>query len=752
MAQQAAAEQQQQQQELARTAPAAGAVENAPAPSAGMASDLEAVKEEGNAHFKAQRYEAAEAAYRECLSRDPGFVAVHLNMIALLNATGRYLEADAAATRALELLASGTTATEPAAAASQRSKAYHRRSMARKELGRLEEALEDLRAAKALMGQSLQLDAELEALGKLVAEARDGGSATQAAASAPAAPAPAGPPSPSEDAAAQTSRAAEPARPPQAEAPASAATAKVGAGSGATQRKSIAVEVEDDESDEEEAPAPASAAPQAQPAPPASSAASVPAAPASSVSVSSSSVGAHAAAPAPPAASTSVGASSATPPAQGPAKQPAAKPAAAAAVAAAKPAAAAAGGVSADAGDTAEADRLREEGNRLYGVGNYVRALDFYNRSIGACAHNPAAYCNRAFVQLHLKRPADALLDAEAAIEQAGGKYPKAQLRRALALRDLGRHDDGMAALKQLLEVSPGDAALLEEMRNMQRLAAAARGGGGAAVAAAAPPKPVQAPPVRHKIMVEQEESDDEELLRGDGSSGAAAAAAASKAGPAKASITVVAGTANGTAQASSKPASEKQQSAPSASTANGAACVAGNGASAASPSGAAPAPTAASGRNLHAVASAKAAAALASKVPKVPKPPKNAHELEQALKSLAGYPSVLHEFIRTVDPSSYGGVIKANLSVNMIQGIVDTARDALRVGQEEGEGGEQQQPTKADVDFALQALESLPTVPRFDTTFTMAPKAVKEQVRAVVGALGSAGRDVAHLRKSYKL
>jgi hypothetical protein len=44
-----------------------------------------------------------------------------------------------------------------------------------------------------------------------------------------------------------------------------------------------------------------------------------------------------------------------------------------------------------------------QEGNRLFTVGNFARAHDLYTRSLAACAHNPAAYCNRAFTNLHLK-------------------------------------------------------------------------------------------------------------------------------------------------------------------------------------------------------------------------------------------------------------------------------------------------------------------------------------------------------------
>eukprot|EP00198_Chlamydomonas_reinhardtii_P004839 XP_001694175.1 predicted protein [Chlamydomonas reinhardtii] len=207
-----------------------------------------------------------------------------------------------------------------------------------------------------------------------------------------------------------------------------------------------------------------------------------------------------------------------------------------------------------DAGNSEEAARLREEGNRLFGVGNYVRAGDLYSRSIRACAQNPAAYCNRAFVHLHLKRPADALLDAEAALEQSGGRYPKAQLRRALALRDLGRYAEAAETLAPLLEAQPGDAALQEEMAR----------------------------------------------------------------------------------------------------------------------------------------------------------------------------------------------VIKANLSTRMVQALVDAAKGA--VGAAEGSS------EALDVDYAARSLEALTLVQRFEMNYGLVAKAVKEDVRAVVNALAAAGRDVALLRKSYKL
>ncbi|GLI64177.1 hypothetical protein VaNZ11_007368 [Volvox africanus] len=878
---------------------------------------VEEVKNEGNAHLRAHRYQEAENCYRECLRLDPGNLYVRVNMLVLLNETNRWTQAETAANEVLKLFAANQASLTAEQQQNMRSKVFHRRSLALKSQGRYLEALEDLRTAKALLGQSESLDKEMEALGKLIAMERK--------ASAPASAGPAvAPLTPGADAAwpsalaitAELKKAAAAAAvtqkpgalpgPGQAtkeavveqtqqvpsaavsetSVPAAAAPApavpitsggvgrNTGTG-GAPVRRRMKVQVESDDDDDEgpsppkppekspassasltAAPVPTSASPltapalssdsqtpataeqpaitptQATSAPvPASTAAAAPTPSARATSTSniaalgsgfaadaSSCAGATTAkvttasvttAKATTASATTAKATTAsatTASATTASATTASATTASATTASATTASAKSGGgsraaaISGDPGDPEEAGRLRDEGNRLYSVGNYVRAMDFYTRSIRACAHNPTAYCNRAFVYLHLHRPADALLDAEAAIEQSGGRYPKAQLRRAFALRDLGRITDAMSEVRQLLDASPGDQLLLDEMQRLQHMAmeekkaagkgeAAGRAQGNGVTAkpvanGGAPAQGAQAPPVRHRILVEDVSSDSEDEQAGT-AAGLSKADASSNGGVVNGSSIVAAASSSGATvpQVSNASGRSKASTAVDATLKQAASAV-GSPAGAAAPvpppsaaaSASAPGEAAASstinaaGRTPLEAASAKAAAALAAavatKVPKKPKPPKNAHELEQALKNLAGHPAVQYDYIRSLDPSSYAGVIKANLSVKMIQAFVDASRRALNLaaasaGNSVADAGggaaaaaavATPSPGQEDVDFALRSLENLTLVPRFDVTYGLSGKAMKEDVRALLGALAAVGKDVSLLKKSYKV
>jgi tetratricopeptide (TPR) repeat protein len=90
----------------AAAAAAAAAVIPEPAAAATAAPrTVEAIKNEGNEHLKAKRYQQAEECYRECLRLDPDNVPVRLNLMVLLNATERWAEAEAGADKALAVRA-----------------------------------------------------------------------------------------------------------------------------------------------------------------------------------------------------------------------------------------------------------------------------------------------------------------------------------------------------------------------------------------------------------------------------------------------------------------------------------------------------------------------------------------------------------------------------------------------------------------------------------------------------------------------
>lgn len=375
---------------------------------------------------------------------------------------------------------------------------------------------------------------------------------------------------------------------------------------------------------------------------------------------------------------------------------------------------------------------LREEGNRLYGAGNYLRAHDLYSRSIVACpTDNAAAYCNRALLLIQQQRPAEALADCEAALAQQPG-YPKACLRRGMALRDLGRHGEALECLQALLAQCPGDSHVVELVGQMQRLVAGGRAAPASATAAAAAakaPQPAAAKPAaaaapaaaapaapvqRTKIQIE-EDSDDED---GGDSSQASTAGAASA------------------APSAAEPAERKPAAAAAPASAAPPAAT--------STSAAAAAPAAS---RLHQSASALAAAALASHTPKQPAPPRSAHDFEQASKALAGHPDVLRAYVSAINPAAYASIFKSNLSDKSIKVIVDALNSTVAAASA-SPASEQE----AALGLAARALAGLTKVQRFDTMYGLSVRLVREDVRALVGALEAAGQDVSALKGPYKL
>lgn len=711
---------------------------------------VDELKEQGNVHLREKRYAEAEECYRRALRRDPHNPFVTLNMALLLIDMRRWAEAETFADQVLKL---ADNVPHPEQATGLRFKAAHRRALARRGQGRLHEARDDLLWAKRMAGQSAAIDAELESLGYEMADARRAQQQQQQAAEQANREGPTGqqPTVPTAAAPAAVSAQVTPA--PATAAPAGAAPtalkpapgpapapAAAGCAVPPPARHRIQIEEASDSDSEDEPPRPAVQRP--------SSAGPVPAA------ASTSSPASHPN----PAAPSSTGPS-----------QPA-QLATAVGAPSARPADAVAMQQPQSAGDPEEAERLRAEGNRLVGVGNYVRALDFYSRSIQACAHNPQAYCNRAAMHLQLKRPGEALLDAELAIAQYGDQpYYKAMYRKAAALRELGRYGEAARVFRDLLELSPDDEELLEEVQQVQRLAmgpggasqGAAGSNGGASSAngqsgSAGERAAGQQGPARHKVLVVEEVEDEEgssgeEEERQQQASAPVAGSSSSSPAPSAAPVADMAATIKATAAVSSsgKPAGTAT---PSAAPAAKAAPSQPTSTTAPAPkaTAAAAASSGASASRIHEAASAKAAAALAAKAPKMPKPPKNAHEFEHAIKTLASHPAVLHEFVRTVDPAQYAAIIKANLSTRMVQAIVDAAKEVVPVP--EGSGEVQGGASPEGVEFAVRALESLTLVQRFEMTYGLSSKAVKEDVKALVGTLAAAGRDVALLKKSYKL
>jgi len=111
----------------------------------------------------------------------------------------------------------------------------------------------------------------------------------------------------------------------------------------------------------------------------------------------------------------------------------------------------------------AEAEKLRLAGNAAFGQKAYELALDRYSEAIRRSTCDRALFSNRSACYLHLRKPQEALLDAERCLQlcEADGKpWAKAHYRVACALQALERYDEARQAFQAGLRIEPEDKAL----------------------------------------------------------------------------------------------------------------------------------------------------------------------------------------------------------------------------------------------------------------------------------------------------
>jgi tetratricopeptide (TPR) repeat protein len=122
------------------------------------------------------------------------------------------------------------------------------------------------------------------------------------------------------------------------------------------------------------------------------------------------------------------------------------------------------------------ADAERRKGNDAFQAGDFDKALRHYQNSL-AIADSTEALNNRGLTYLRLGRPAAALADCQAVLEREPANL-KARIRRASALRGVGRIADARAAITTILAESPSNVSALKELADItaaEQAAAAAR-------------------------------------------------------------------------------------------------------------------------------------------------------------------------------------------------------------------------------------------------------------------------------------
>ncbi|XP_078539390.1 protein unc-45 homolog A [Lissotriton helveticus] len=112
---------------------------------------------------------------------------------------------------------------------------------------------------------------------------------------------------------------------------------------------------------------------------------------------------------------------------------------------------------------------LREEGNKLFKVGEYEAALSRYTKAIRICSNRTEVavlHRNRAACYLKLENYSDAEADATKAIGVDGGDV-KALFRRSQALEKLERLDEAIVDLRRCVVLEPKNKTFQEALRSL---------------------------------------------------------------------------------------------------------------------------------------------------------------------------------------------------------------------------------------------------------------------------------------------
>lgn len=138
----------------------------------------------------------------------------------------------------------------------------------------------------------------------------------------------------------------------------------------------------------------------------------------------------------------------------------------------------------------AEAETLKNEGNRLMKEEKYQEALNTYGRAISLDATNPVFYCNRAAAYSRLGDYQRAADDCRMSLRY-DPNYSKAYGRLGLAYSKMNKHEQALEAYQSALRIEPDNQDYKNNMsvtqQRLEELRAAPGGAGvGAGNAAAA--------------------------------------------------------------------------------------------------------------------------------------------------------------------------------------------------------------------------------------------------------------------------
>jgi len=104
-----------------------------------------------------------------------------------------------------------------------------------------------------------------------------------------------------------------------------------------------------------------------------------------------------------------------------------------------------------------QAEGMKEKGNEEFKKGNYEKAIEFYTYATEMDPSNHVFYTNRAMCYAAMKKWDKWLRDAETSIKYKKD-WEKGHYRRGMALQNLGRMQEAVAAFQECVKLSPASA------------------------------------------------------------------------------------------------------------------------------------------------------------------------------------------------------------------------------------------------------------------------------------------------------
>lgn len=107
------------------------------------------------------------------------------------------------------------------------------------------------------------------------------------------------------------------------------------------------------------------------------------------------------------------------------------------------------------ASTSAEADRLKDEGNKLVAAKKFAKAIECYTQALALDPSSRVLWANRSAAHLELKQAKEAIADAQKAID-VDASWPKGYYRLGTALESSKRFEEAINAYTKGQELEPG--------------------------------------------------------------------------------------------------------------------------------------------------------------------------------------------------------------------------------------------------------------------------------------------------------